>query len=98
MNKVFILLAFFLLPFASVKAQALYYPPTTGNIWDSISPSSLGWCQDRIDSLYNYLQSRNSFGFLLLKDGKIALEKYFGTFTQDSTNKWPQQEKALLRC
>ncbi len=77
-----------------VHAQ-LYFPPATGTTWDTLSPSSLGWCQDRIDSLYSYLDSRNTDGFIVLKDGKIVLEKYFGTFTSDSVHYWASASKSL---
>jgi CubicO group peptidase (beta-lactamase class C family) len=76
-------------------SQSLYYPPISGNAWDSIMPQSLGWCQFRIDSLYNYLQVKNSKSFIILKDGKIVLEKYFGTYTRDSLWYWASASKSL---
>lgn len=79
----------------SVKAQSLYFPPLTGNVWDSISPSSIGYCQSRIDSLYNYLQTKNTKSFIMLKDGKRVLEKYFGTYTRDSIWYWASASKSL---
>lgn len=79
----------------NLKAQSLYYPPITGNNWDTISPSSLNWCQARIDSLYNYLQIKNSKSFIVLKNGKIVLEKYFGTYTADSLMYWASASKSL---
>jgi hypothetical protein len=78
-----------------LSAQNLYFPPTTGTSWETTSPTALGWCQNKIDALYTYLQARNTKGFIILKDGKIVLEKYFGTFTQDSINKWASAGKAL---
>ena len=72
----------------TVKAQSLYFPPITGNVWDSILPSNLNYCQARIDSLYNYLQTKNTKSFILLKDGKRVLEKYFGTYKRDSLWYW----------
>lgn len=79
----------------SVKAQSLYFPTTTGNVWDSILPSNLNYCQARIDSLYNYLQLKNTKSFILLKDGKRVLEKYFGTYTKDSIWYWASASKSL---
>lgn len=79
----------------SVKAQSLYFPPTTGTVWDSILPSNLNYCQARIDSLYNYLQLKNTKSFILLKDGKRVLEKYFGTYTKDSLWYWASASKSL---
>jgi len=83
----------FVLP--ALKGQSLYFPPNSGNTWDTISPASLGWCPDKIDILYDYLENRNSKAFILLKDGKIVLEKYFGTFTQDSAWYWASAGKSL---
>lgn len=80
---------------ASLRAQVSYFPPKTGTAWDTVSPSTLGWCPERIDTLYQYLQERNSQGFIVLHDGKIVLEKYFGTFTRDSIHYWASAGKSL---
>lgn len=80
---------------AGLKAQSLYFPPLTGNTWDSILPSNIGYCQPRIDSLYNYLQSKDTKSFIILKDGKRVLEKYFGTYTRDSVWYWASASKSL---
>jgi CubicO group peptidase (beta-lactamase class C family) len=76
-------------------AQNLYFPPVTGNDWDTISPQRLHWCQEKIDSLYNYLDSNNTKAFILLKDGKIVLERYFGTHTQSTSWYWASAGKSL---
>jgi hypothetical protein len=78
------------------KAQTLYFPPVTGNNWDTISPQRLGWCADRIDTLYNFLEKKNTKGFIVLKDGKIVLEKYFGNFNADSFHQWNSAGKSLM--
>jgi CubicO group peptidase (beta-lactamase class C family) len=74
----------------------MYYPPlsSTAN-WDTISPASLGWCINRIDSLYRFLDAQNTKAFIVLKDGKIVLEKYFDTFTQDSVWYWASAGKTI---
>ncbi len=86
-------LAFLLL--SQVRAQSLYFPPLSGSIWDTLAPQSLSWCQPRIDSLYSYLQVKNTKSFIVLKDGKIVLEKYFGTYTADSLFYWASASKSL---
>ncbi|MCT4582471.1 MAG: serine hydrolase [Flavobacteriales bacterium] len=77
------------------SAQDSYFPPNNGNTWDTISPTSLGWCEDSITALYDYLELENSKSFILLKDGKIVLEQYFGTYTQDSSFLWFSAAKSL---
>lgn len=73
----------------------MYFPPLTGNTWETNTPKSLGWCEDKIDSLYLFLEQKNTKAFLVLKDGKIVLEKYFGTFKQDSIWYWASAGKSL---
>lgn len=92
MKKIITGLLFFI---SSHAFSQLYFPPLTGNAWDTISPASIGWCTNRVDSLYNFLEQQNSKAFIVLKDGKIVLEKYFGTFTQDSLWYWASAGKTL---
>lgn len=76
------------------KSQT-YFPPLIGNSWDTLAPENLGWCRDSIQPLYSWLENTNSKAFILLKDGKIVLEKYFGTFTADSFYVWNSAGKTL---
>ena len=79
-----------------VRAQDLYFPPLNNSLsWDTVSPAALGWCTDKIAPLYDFLQQENTKGFIILKDGKIALEKYFGTFTIDSIWYWASAGKTI---
>jgi CubicO group peptidase (beta-lactamase class C family) len=94
MNRI-LLFSFFLAFSFTAKAQNLYFPPNTGNTWDTLSPASLGWCQNELDTLVNYLDQINTKAFILLKDGKIVVEEYFGTFTQDSLWYWASAGKSL---
>lgn len=85
-----------LIAFFHSRAQAqTYFPPLTGTTWETIDPSELGWCQDSIEKLYDWLESTDSKAFIVLKDGKIVLEKYFGTFTMDSIHVWNSAGKTL---
>jgi CubicO group peptidase (beta-lactamase class C family) len=77
------------------KAQTIYFPPLTGSSWDTIAPQTLGYCQPKIDSLYNFLEQNNSKAFILLKDGKIVLEKYFGTHTATTPWQWASAGKTI---
>ena len=77
------------------STQSLYFPPTGSSTWETTPPETLGWCPERIDSLYDFLGSRNTKAFIVLKDGRIVLEHYFGTFTQDSLWYWASAGKTL---
>jgi CubicO group peptidase (beta-lactamase class C family) len=94
MKKILLLFSFFLF-FHTAQSQNLYFPPLTGSTWDTLSPDSLGWCTQEIDTLIDYLDANNSKAFILLKDGKIVIEHYFGTFTKDSLWYWASAGKTL---
>jgi len=97
MNKFFyISLLFLSFGWNNGNSQSLYFPPTNNNLpWDTLSPITLNWCPDKIDSLYSYLGIQDTKGFIVLKDGKIVLEKYFGTFTKDSLWYWASAGKTI---
>lgn len=88
-------LVFLIFPFYKTEAQT-YFPPISGSTWDTVAPASLGWCLDSLNSVYNYLDQKNTKAFIVLKDGKIALEKYYGTFTKDSVWYWASAGKTLI--
>jgi len=91
-------LAFLLPLFACadrISAQTTYFPPLTGSTWETTDPATLGWCADRIDSLYAFLDAHNTKGFIVLKNGRIVLEHYVNTFTQDSLWYWASAGKTL---
>ncbi len=91
-----LLIAFLLFAFiGGVKAQQTYFPPLTGDDWETGTTREMGWCNTRIADLYQFLEENNSKSFMLLKDGKIVLEKYFGTYTPDSVWFWFSAGKSL---
>jgi len=91
----FTILLLLLLIKLPVNGQALYFPPLTGTNWDTISPASLGWCTQYVDTIADFNAQRGSKAFLILKDGKIAVEQYYGTFTRDSLWYWASAGKTL---
>lgn len=92
--KLLLICFFSIIGFSSLRAQT-YFPPLTGNTWSTTDPATLGWCQDSINVMYDWLENSDSKAFIVLKDGKIVLEKYFGTFTADSFYVWNSAGKTL---
>ncbi len=91
----YILLLLVVFALITAKAQTYYFPPTTGTTWNTVSPDSLGWCTDKLDTVYNFLEAKHSKAFIILNGGKIAAEKYFNGFTQDSLWYWASVGKSL---
>jgi CubicO group peptidase (beta-lactamase class C family) len=90
-----LILTFLLLSVFLAARSQLYFPPNTPGIWDTLSPTTLGWCQHKIDSLYQFLDSSDTKAFILLKDGKIVLEQYFNGHTAGDFWYWASAGKTL---
>jgi CubicO group peptidase (beta-lactamase class C family) len=87
--------SFFYLLYSSVVLSQTYFPPNNAQTWSTTDPSTLGWCQTKIDSLYRFLESNDTKAFILLKDGKIVLEKYMNGHTVSSNWYWASAGKTL---
>jgi len=79
----------------NLHAQSLYFPPKNGEVWEEQSPEFLNWCEPGINALYDMLEAENTKAFILLKDGRIVLEKYFGSHTQATPWYWASAGKTL---
>lgn len=78
------------------NAQQLYFPaPQANSPWETEDPAALGWCTDQLPPLLDFLEESNTKAFIVLKDGKIVIEEYFGTFTADSNWYWASAGKSL---
>ncbi|MEM7163495.1 MAG: serine hydrolase [Bacteroidota bacterium] len=92
--RAFIIL-FFSISLFQIHGQDLYFPPVFGDDWESIDPAELNWCPDSLLALEAFLDEQNTKAFIVLKDGRIALEWYFDEFEQDSLWYWASAGKSL---
>jgi CubicO group peptidase (beta-lactamase class C family) len=76
--------------------QSSYFPPTTNANWATLSLEDAGFSSTNEQALYDYLADTDTDAFLLLKDGKIVIEKYFGDFTAFSPHVWNSAGKSLM--
>ena len=73
----------------------LYFPPISGTEWETTSASDLDWNESALEDLYTYLDLKNTKGFIILKDGKIAVERYFNNHNQNANWTWFSAVKSL---
>ncbi|MFP2997605.1 serine hydrolase [Spongiivirga sp. MCCC 1A20706] len=59
-------------------AQLMYFPEIDSDQWETVSPESLSWDTSKLSSLYTYLEDNRTRGFILIKNGRIVLEQYWG--------------------
>jgi CubicO group peptidase (beta-lactamase class C family) len=79
-----------------------YFPPLNSDVWDTVSMQSLNWNVSASDELYDFLSQNGTRGFILLHQGKIVIEKYWGNnvqniapFNQNSNWYWASAGKTL---
>lgn len=73
----------------------MYFPPTTGTDWEASTVASLGWNGTALNELYTYLESKGTKGFIVLRNGRLVAERYFGTFSAESPWYWASAGKTL---
>ncbi|MEP3371821.1 MAG: serine hydrolase domain-containing protein [Maribacter dokdonensis] len=73
-----------------------YFPPISRtNEWETLSMETLGWNEDEVSNLYFFLENNNTDAFIIIKDGRIVIEKYFGDFKSDDNHAWNSAGKNL---
>ena len=76
-------------------SEAMYFPPNNLNVWETKTPESLNWNISQIQSLYDYLNQKNTKGFIVLHNGKIVLENYFNGHSATLPWYWASAGKTL---
>jgi len=77
----------------TVTPDKPYFPPVGTIDWETTTPASLGWNESGIQPLYDYLEATQTRAFIVTRNGRIVLEKYFGnnllnTAPFDRTSQW----------
>ena len=80
----------------SIIAQELYFPPADSENWETLDPEELGWCPEKVDSLIEFVGTKNSKAFIVLVDGKIAIEAYYNGHDAESLWYWASAGKSLM--
>lgn len=84
------------------QPTAQYFPPSDSDTWETVTPASLGWNNSGIQELLDLLKNNGTRAFIILKDGKIVIEEYFGntlpgtaSFNKNSYWYWASAGKTL---
>ena len=85
-----------------INEHNLYFPPVDSKDWDSKTLKSLNWNVSATSDLYDFLSQNGTRGFILLSEGKIVIEKYWGNnilnntpFDKNSNWYWASAGKTL---
>ncbi|CAN5486140.1 serine hydrolase [soil metagenome] len=80
----------------------MYFPAVNSDEWGTASPESVNWNAEAVNNLYDALYQNGTRAFILLKNGRIVLEKYWGKnvtntapFDKDTFWYWASAGKTL---
>jgi len=80
----------------------LYFPSNTTSEWQTTTPENLNWNTNNLDNLYSFLEENGTRAFIVLHNGKIVIEQYWGrnilntaNFTANSQWYWASAGKTL---
>ncbi|MFT3795653.1 serine hydrolase domain-containing protein [Flavobacterium sp.] len=101
----FFVLSFFLLSCSSsddpanptdpTPSEAMYFPPLSGNTWETKSLEQLGWNPSAVQPLLDYLNEKHTKSFIVLVNGRIVMENYMNGHAADSPWYWASAGKTL---
>lgn len=78
------------------SSETMYFPSNTNSTWKTKSISSLNWNQNAVQDLKDFLAQNNTKSFMILVNGRIALEEYFNNHTPSSQWEWNSAGKTLV--
>jgi CubicO group peptidase (beta-lactamase class C family) len=79
----------------SNNEEAMYFPPIGSNSWETKTVSSLGWNEDQVQPLLDYLELKHTKSFIVLHNGRIVLENYFNGHSATEPWYWASAGKTL---
>ena len=65
-------------------AENYYFPPLTGDTWNTKSPVQLGWDTMMLNEAFDYAGSTSTYGLIVLQNGSIVKEQYWNNWTKDT--------------
>lgn len=77
------------------ESTDLYFPSPTSGEWETLSTVELEWNQDAEQPLWDFLDEKDTKAFIILKNGKMAVEWYFDDHTQNTSWYWASAGKTL---
>jgi len=77
-------------------SETMYFPSNTSNVWETKSTSDLGWNQNAVQPLKDYLAQKNTKSFMILVNGRIVMEEYFNGHNSSAEWEWNSAGKTLV--
>lgn len=64
--------------------NSYYFPPTSTDVWDTKTSSSINWDDTQLQAAFDYAATKNTYGLIVLHRGKIVKEQYWNNWNKDT--------------
>lgn len=78
-----------------ITDSEFYFPPINSEVWETISIEELNWNVSAQQPLFDLLEETGTKSFIILKNGRMAIEAYFNGATAADNNPWNSAGKTL---
>ncbi|MBC6491810.1 serine hydrolase domain-containing protein [Flavihumibacter stibioxidans] len=76
--------------------DTMYFPSTPNTTWETQSLSSLGWKENAVQPLKDFLNASHTKSFMILVNGRIVMETYFNGHNAATEWEWNSAGKTLV--
>jgi CubicO group peptidase (beta-lactamase class C family) len=77
-------------------SESMFFPSNTNSTWETKTLSSLGWNQNAVQPLKDFLTQKNTKSFMILVNGRIVMEEYYNGHSANTTWEWNSAGKTLV--
>ncbi len=82
-------------PIDDPVATEAYFPEIGSNEWETVALTELGWNESELQPLLDFLEEKNTKSFMILHNGKIAVERYLNGHSESTPWYWASAGKTL---
>lgn len=76
--------------------ETMYFPPSDGSsTWETKSVAAMGWNENAVQPLVDYLTAKNTKSFIVLVNGRIVMEYYLNGHSATTPWYWASAGKTL---
>ena len=68
----------------TTPADPYYYPPITGDAWETKTITSVGWDEAKLQAAFDFAATKQTYGLVVLHHGKIVKEQYWNGWNKDT--------------
>jgi len=73
-----------LTPINPTLPTGMYFPPIGTDVWETVTPQSLGWDATKLNEAIDYAGTKNTYGLIILYKGRIVAEKYWNGWNMNT--------------